>query len=128
MANIINLDNFKKNKLANTQVLDFFDAQALTFQHFYYEGSDDLLVVVKKETYLFFFFEYIPEGTFTECPNIYDRFEDIFRTPHISEGEWVVFDVFSLKTDESLEILEKLNKKSNNIDFIKKMKEKIRGI
>ena len=94
MSNIINFDNFKKRKLLNSQVLDFFNTQPFPSQYFYDENTNDTLVVLKKEKYLFLFFEFIPEGVFTDAPDIYDRSEDIMKTPRISTGEWVVFDSF----------------------------------
>lgn len=125
-SNVVNLLSYKKTKLVDSQILDFFYTQPFPYEFFHNEGSDDALIVINKEQkHLFIFFEYIPEGTFTEYPSIYDRAEDITRSARISSGEWVVFDLFLLRKEESRNILNALNKDNDTTEFIKKMKEKI---
>lgn len=90
------------------------DDQAIAFLHYH--------------LYIYVYLKYVPYGESTHLPAVEDSFNNIKSNPRISNGEWVVEDLYRLKKEDALSIYPLIyskNKKENWFSHLKKIiKEK----
>lgn len=123
MNKIINFSEFLKNKHLKEEVIPFVKNLKISFN--YYLSNNNGVFILKNNLYFFVFLKYIPKNELTEMPSIEDRFYNTKHKPRVSNGEWVVETIYELDYIKSNQLINEIKNKSQNIDKVSFLKDKL---
>lgn len=123
MEKVIKLDEFIRKRNFENNVLPLFKELNFSLQKFI--NDKDALLIVKTDCFLFIFLTYIEKGIETTLPDMENKLKDINYQPRVSNGEWVVDNVYKMNNEKTKQLFRRVDKNTLEQNIVLKLKEKI---